>query len=251
VENIIIKAKKQIPKVDEIIEKIWEELNFDSNYIKKNFGEALIKADEVGLRIFLEYEEKALRTLAEEWLMIQSNEIRNKLKEILKTENIRNFVKKTAGIFLEFAKLVQKLEKDLGSMRKARGGKNFEKMVYKFLSFIGIRCEIPRGKKGKILGRIDIVIPSTKVAIETPDKAIFITCKRTLRERWKQEISQVRLNQRTYLITIDTKLPLSKAYEINEKGFIAYVRDELKELDYLKNLPWIRKLKDLPKELKI
>ncbi len=219
--------------------------------IKKNFGKALVKADETGHEIFLKYEEKALRTLAKEWLTAQSKETRNKFKKILETEGIKNFVKKTTDIFLEFAKLVQKLEKDLGSMRKARGGKNFEKMVYKFLSFIGIECEIPKGKESKILGRIDIVIPSTEVAIKTPDRAIFITCKRTLRERWKQEVPQVRLNQRTYLITIDTKLPLSKTNEINEEGFIAYVRDELKELDYLKSLPWIRRLKDLPKELRI
>lgn len=97
--------------------------------------------------------------------------------------------------------------------------------------------------------RIDIVIPSIEIATKTPDRAIFLTCKRTLRERWKQEVPQARLNQRIYLITIDNDISESKAKEINEKGLIAFVRDDLVQNGPLKNLSWIRKLSDLPKEI--
>ena len=84
--------------------------------------------------------------------------------------------------------------------------------------------------------------------MRTPDKAIFLTCKRTLRERWKQEVPSAGPNRRVYLITIDEELSGSKAREINEKGLIAFVRDELKESKF-KNFHWIRKLSDLPREV--
>jgi hypothetical protein len=100
------------------------------------------------------------------------------------------------------------------------------------------------------LRRIDIVIPSMEVALTTPDKAIFLTCKRTLRERWKQEVPQARLNQRIYLLTIDEELSENKAKEINEKGFIAFIRDELLEEQAFQHMPWIRKLAELPTYLR-
>jgi len=152
--------------------------------------------------------------------------------------------------FAEFGDLVQQFEKDLGNMRKARGGKTFEKVIIKFLSFIGIKSEIPRGIAKEELRRIDIVIPSVDIAIKTPDRAIFLTCKRTLRERWKQEVPQARLNQRIYLLTIDDDLSEGKAIEINQKGLIAFVRDELAKDRVFGKMPWVRRLSDLPGELK-
>jgi hypothetical protein len=100
------------------------------------------------------------------------------------------------------------------------------------------------------LRRIDIVIPSGEVALETPDKAIFIICKRTLRERWKQEVPAVGPNQRVYLLTIDNELSETKAKEIKNLGLIVYIKDNLKE-EKFKDLPWVRKLSDLPKDINL
>lgn len=60
---------------------------------------------------------------------------------------------------------------------------------------------------------------------------------------------QARLNQRIYLLTIDDNLSESKAEEINEKEFIAFVRDDIVEKQAFQKMPWIRRLSDLPKEL--
>jgi len=135
-------------------------------------------------------------------------------------------------------------------MRKARGGGTFEKLVKKMLIAMGIPVERPKGKSSRGLRRIDLVIPSVKVALDTPDRAIFLTLKRTLRERWKQEIPQVGVNQRVYLLTIDEDLSESKAREIHEKGLIAFVRDEIKQRGELRGMSWIRSLSSLPEELR-
>jgi len=226
-----------------------EKSSFEKVQCKKNFGEILCDFDVEATKIFRDYESKVLIKLAKLWLNSQEIDIQKKLKEIVNEKGWNEFIEKASKVFVEFGILVQSLEKDLGNMRKARGGKTFEKVVLRLLNFIDINAEIPVGKAREDLKRIDIVIPSIEIAKKTPDRAIFLTCKRTLRERWKQEVPQARLNQRIYLITIDNDISESKAKEINEKGLIAFVRDDLVQNGPLKNLSWIRKLSDLPKEI--
>lgn len=226
-----------------------EKSSFEKVQCKKNFGEILCDFDVEATKIFRDYESKVLIKLAKLWLNSQEIDIQKKLKEIVNEKGWNEFIEKASKVFVEFGILVQSLEKDLGNMRKARGGKTFEKVVLRLLNFIDINAEIPVGKAREDLKRIDIVIPSIEIAKKTPDRAIFLTCKRTLRERWKQEVPQARLNQRIYLITIDNDISESKAKEINEKGLLAFVRDDLVQNSPLKNLSWIRKLSDLPKEI--
>jgi len=60
---------------------------------------------------------------------------------------------------------------------------------------------------------------------ERPDKAYFLSCKRTLRERWKQTIPERKPSWRVFLLTQDEDLPEDKAEEIDELGMIVYVRE--------------------------
>ena len=246
-KEIIEEAKKEIPSVDEIINFTWRSLNLKRALVLKKFGKILIEFDEFATNQFKKYERKALEKLAKLWIENQRKEIKSKLEKLLKD---KDFIDKLSKMFADFALLVQQLEKDLGNMRKARGGRTFEKVVEKLLKFIDIECEIPKGKIKEKLRRIDIVIPSGEIANETPDKAIFITCKRTLRERWKQEVPSAGPNQRVYLLTIDDELSETKAEDIKKLGLIVYIRDELKK-EKFKDLPWVRKLSDLPRDIKL
>ncbi|CUS97250.1 type II restriction endonuclease [Candidatus Chrysopegis kryptomonas] len=246
--DISLNLKKEIPTVDKIIDETWKSVNPSLQDVEENFGNFLLKFDLEATNIFKRYERKILRRLAEKWIENQKEEIKEKFRKILRQPDWKSFIEEASKLFEEFGILVQNLEKILGNMRKARGGKTFEKVVAKALNFIGVSCEIPKGKASKKLRRIDIVIPSVGVALRTPDKAIFLTCKRTLRERWKQEVPSAGPNRRVYLITIDEELSENKAREINEKGLIAFVRDELKESKF-KNFHCIRKLSDLPREV--
>ena len=249
-EKLIEAAKGEIPSVDCIIDETWDYLGLSKHFVRNNFGEVLVMFDEKATEIFKNYERRASKRLAESWISLQKKEIKERLEEIIAQDGWDKFVEKASEIFVEFGILVQNFEKVLGNMRKARGGKTFEKVILKLLNFIDIKCEIPKGEAKERLRRVDIVIPSVEIAMRTPDRAIFLTCKRTLRERWKQEVPQARLNQRIYLITIDEELSKGKADEINQKGLIAFVRDELLENKAFQKMPWIRKLSNLPKELR-
>jgi hypothetical protein len=248
-DELLKAAKKAIPSLDAILAEAVEKLRLNEGYVKERFGEVLVLLDGLATDIFRNYEKNAMLRLSKGWLTLQKDDIRRRLEEILDKNGWDEFIDEASQLFVEFGGLVQRLEKDLGNMRKARGGRTFERMILNLLDFIGVSGEIPKGKAGEELKRIDIVIPSIDVASKTPDRAIFLTCKRTLRERWKQEVPQARLNQRIYLLTIDESLSGNKAKEIDEKGFIAFVRDDLKDSSHLNDMPWIRKLSDLPKEL--
>lgn len=243
----LILAKNLIPPVDEIIDETWSNLSLSKSYVKSKFCGALVRFDAEATSVFKKYEREAIKSLALSWIENQKDELKSELRNIIDRED---FSERLSQRFVDFALLVQDFEKILGNMRKARGGKTFEKVLVKLLNYIGIKCETPVGRIREKLKRVDIVIPSSEVALRTPDKAIFLTCKRTLRERWKQEVPQARLNQRIYLITIDDDISESKAEEINQKGLIPFIPDKLKTKKF-KNMPWIRKLSDLPKEVQI
>ena len=248
--DIITSTKKEIPSLDRILDEALEHLNPDTKEIKNEFSKVLVAVDNVATDIFRGYEKRALISLAKKWLESQKGEVKERLERIISVKGWENFIEEASKLFVEFGVLVQELEKIMGNMRKARGGKTFEKMIYKLLKLSDISCEIPGRKAKEGLGRIDLVVPSVETALNTPDRAFFLTCKRTLRERWKQEVPQARLNQRIYLITIDSELSESKAKEINEKGFIAFVPDEVKKRKELMDMHWIRCLSNLPGELK-
>ncbi len=248
-EDIIKIAKQEIISLDQIIDEAWVKLAYDKPFVMRKFGDAVIKYDEVATKIFRDYEKKALKKLAELWIEEQIDEVKQKIKLISKEKDTDKFIEQASRLFSEFGVFVQKMELDLGNMRKARGGKSFEKIIMKLLTYIGIPNESPKGKFKEHLKRIDIIVPNAELAIETPDKSYSLTCKRTLRERWKQEVPQARLNQRIYLLTMDPSLSLGKANEINEKGLIAYVPDSIAKSEIFKKLGWIRKLSELPKEL--
>lgn len=201
--KILTEAKKTIPSVDELIQETAKALNLTDSYIKTNFGKALVSFDEKATQIFRSYESNAMLELARSWVTVNKPRLGQEMKEILiflDKEDWHTFVEKASRLFQEFAKLVQSFEKDLGNMRKARGGKVFEKAVLMMLQRLGFRAEAPSKKHAEKLGRVDIIVPSAEEALNYPDRAVFLTCKRTLRERWKQEIPQIERNCTAYLI---------------------------------------------------
>jgi hypothetical protein len=136
-KSIIEQVKREIPSVDEIIDLTWEKLKFTKDFVRKNFGKAILKFDEEATKEFKKYEQEAIKKLAELYIGSNQSEIREKLKDLIEKKE-EEFISKLAEIFYEFSFWIQQLEKDLGNMRKARGGKTFEKVIAKLLNFIKV-----------------------------------------------------------------------------------------------------------------
>lgn len=246
-EKIVNEAVGKIPSIEDILSEAMGKIpaeKMDGEYIKNNFSECVIELERVAYTIYLEYEKQAFPYMIELWIN-QNKELIENLKQELSDID---FVKEICRLFYPLART---LEFKAGQMRKARGGRTFERIIETLLKRIGCECERPRKKARKILKRIDLVIPNQRIALTRPDQAFFLSCKRTLRERWKQTIPERKPSWRVFLLTLDEELPEDKAKEIDQLGIIAYVRDELKEKRNLANKEWIRKLSDLPKDLGI
>ncbi|MCS7088296.1 MAG: type II restriction endonuclease [Thermoflexales bacterium] len=246
-DALIQEAKRTIPS----LEQMRVELERDSEKIKGAFEDKLVALDQRGAALFAQYQEKALRRLVELWLDAKEQTLGKAYLEVLQEQGWQAFKQTVLPTLVELSRLVQRLEKDLGNMRKARGGSWFQYSIQLLLQQEGIASEFPLGANAKALGRVDMVVPSVKVAREQPDKAFFITCKRTLRERWKQEVPQGVANRRYYLVTLDSALSASKAEEIKMMNLIAYVPTSVCDaLQQQCDMPWIRPLNQLPRDLR-
>lgn len=188
-DALVERAKQQIPSVKAILDETWTALSLSDDFIVIAFGEALQHIDKQARTIYCRYERKALEFVAQGWLEARRGRIRDELMALLQEQGWEAFKKRATALFMDFAELVQKLEKDLGNMRKVRGGVTFERAVERLLKTIGIPCERPRKREERRkLEHIDLVIPDVATALNIPDSAVFLALKRTLRERWKQEV---------------------------------------------------------------
>ncbi|MGB9774735.1 MAG: hypothetical protein ACP5JH_02875 [Bacteroidota bacterium] len=136
-EEFINLAKRTISTLDSILEEAWRELRSDEKSAAKRFGWVLVAMDSEATKIFRAYEKRALLGLAKEWLRSQKDDIRERLEKIIAQKGWDDFIQSASQLFAEFGTLVQALEKDLGNMRKARGGKTFEKVI--------LRCSASNG----------------------------------------------------------------------------------------------------------
>jgi hypothetical protein len=173
-----------------------------------------------------------------------------RLSALLRERGWDAFKQEVTPVFMDFAQLVQRLEKDLGNMRKARGGLTFERAVERLLAKIAIPCERPMGREAqRKLEHIDLVSPDVKTALNEPERAIFLTLKRTLRERWKQEVPAAQ-GRRCWLLTIDLDISEAKADDIHRKGLEAFVLEGVADQLRQKGKTWVRSLNELPEALR-
>ena len=229
-----------IPKTDEIIIEAMNKIRksnprmLDPDYVRDNFSDAVETLFRVAYETYKGYEKEKINALAEETFLAGWS------------KNIGR--KQALAMFRMAVNEAIKMEKSHSQSRSSRAGKSFEVIVGKLLGIAGIHSE-PVGRKDKKtkMSRIDLVIPDRKTAVETPDKAHFLSLKTSLRERWKQVSQEQRPGQRTHLVTLLQKeiLPNETAQEIVNDGIFLYVPDRVKD-DRFHDEPRIRRLSDLP-----
>jgi len=243
--SIIEEVLKAIPKVDKILEEALKELGLEkasSEEIFRRFDFYVSQLEATAFKIYSKYEDEAFNKLKNLWVETNSG----RLKQIIREKEIDSL----SQLLTDLIQVARHMEFRLGNVRKARGGATFQKIVKVLLNMAGVPCEEPHKETKAVLKRIDLVSPDAQTAKDTPDKAIFLAIKRTLRERWKQVVPEHMKGARLYLITLNHKCSAKKANEIKETGMVAYVKDELKDKPHLKDKTWIRKLSKLPKDIR-
>jgi hypothetical protein len=163
---------------------------------------------------------------------------------------------KARGVPAEEAELVSEvfigedLVTRIANTRRARGGLTSEAIVREVLAALGIPCEKSNVKVGGY--RPDISVPSNELLRRTPSKAVAISVKRTLRERWAEDIDVFSNfeNGKFVLLIPDPDFNESKARDMVSRGMRAvYLNDDLYERSRSFVTKEFRRQSELPNDI--
>ena len=185
------KNKITLKKWEEILniatDNIIKKDLYNPEYIKENFDDLFDDIGNEAYKVYQYYEQeygkKVLNTYS---------------SYIINSTHSGNIPELIAESFKPFDKFFLSLSQS----RKSRAGKTFEaitKSLFKKLDYIFDEQVIINGKP-------DFLIPSKKHYIENPMDCIIFTAKRTLRERWRQIVTEGTRGLGFYLGTIDQSI---------------------------------------------
>jgi hypothetical protein len=144
--------------------------------------------------------------------------------------NLQGFEELDADIVL--TAFVQEFERRLGQKRKSRAGGSLEDVTSFLFQYYGIRAtEAPEHFQA------DIEVDKW---IKTKDQwLIGVSCKRTLRERWKQVssadsaiLSRYKIRQVWHVVTYDEDLSDDKITSLGGQRHVFYLRDDSRILQH-------------------
>jgi len=108
--------------------------------------------------------------------------------------------------------------------RKTRGGKDFEYQIQVLLELAQIPHEVQSKRE-----RADFILPSVDLLDHDRPRAVLLSAKRTLRERWQEVVDELqRVNcPNTYLATTDEGLSKNVVAEIKRRNIYLVVWDHV------------------------
>jgi len=89
----------------------------------------------------------------------------------------------------------------ISQSRKSRAGGSFQYHIDHILTTLNY----PHDSQKIIDGKPDFILPKAELYHKNPGECILITAKRTLRERWREVITEGKKSPHYFLMTVDTK----------------------------------------------
>lgn len=118
----------------------------------------------------------------------------------------------------------------LSQSRRARAGKTFEHIIKVLFTIL----EYPYSPHPVINGNPDFLLPSAKHFKKNAMDCIIFTVKRTLRERWRQIVTEGTRGYLFFLATIDEKITVSQLKQIREHRIYLVVPERISAEVYSK-----------------
>ncbi|MCQ3949066.1 MAG: hypothetical protein DPW14_04480 [Planctomycetes bacterium] len=116
----------------------------------------------------------------------------------------------------------------LTQSRRSRAGDSFQVVMNELLRRLGY----PFTPKPQLDGNPDLVLPSKAHYERSPMDCVVLTLKTTLRERWRQVVTEGAKGTHFYLATIDEKLSAKELGEMSAKKVFVVVPQSAKEGRY-------------------
>lgn len=169
--------------VSEVVED-W----MDGDYIKQNFSELVILTQERAYNVFLDSQREA-------WSRAIEVYIKDRIANDITREEMVDFL-------VEHFDEIDSFFLSLTNSRRPRAGLSFQYTIKELFIKIGYPFE----EHANINGKPDFLLPNSAHFKENAMDCILFTIKRTLRERWRQIITEWTRALGFFLGTIDAKL---------------------------------------------
>ena len=119
----------------------------------------------------------------------------------------------------------------LGQSRKSRAGKAFEIILEELL---GRHLGYPMDGQVDVDGaRPDFVMPSGEYFDQNPIDCMLLTAKRTLRERWRQVVTEANKTYSYFLATLDPKVSSNQLKQAStHKIYLVTTESNIQELEH-------------------
>jgi len=211
-----IRLEPQEKIIAEARDHIKKKYKHSIDKIKSNFDALLEETEKEAYRLYLNYEqcygEKVFDAFAGELI---------KAGELKKLEHI-------GKILGRYFKLFDQFFLSLAQSRKTRAGKGFEKIhnsLFRILNY-------PFDEQVVINGKPDFLMPSAKHYRENPMDCIIFTAKRTLRERWRQIVTEGTRGLGFFLATIDENVSTAQLKEMLDHRIYLVCPENIKKKCY-------------------
>lgn len=211
-----LRIKSTSDIVEEAAANVANRYNYNVEEIKQNYDILLDETEKEAYRVYLESQQqfgsRVFHALADH--LIETGELTtiNELGDVL------------ADHFLTLDRFFLSLSQS----RRSRAGSTFETIhnsLFKILSY-------PFDEQPVINGRPDFVMPSAEHFRQMPTDCIIFTSKRTLRERWRQVVTEGTRGLVYFLATIDDSVSQQGLAEMLDNRVYLVCPQRIKDEQY-------------------
>lgn len=210
-KSIFAEAAKSMPKAREICVRATEAVTGptpDKTKLKSEFSRYVEEIQDLAYAIYQQEEAEASTTA------LNSNIFSNRATSTISEK--------------EFSTL-NAFYLSLSQSRKSRAGSTFETVV----TYLFEQLEYPFTAQPDLgESRPDYVLPSLEYYRSFAADCIVFTCKRTLRERWRQVVTEGTSGKAFYLATIDEKISTTELERMKQRSIYVVVPYNLKANKY-------------------
>ena len=200
----------------EVTETRAKQKSYSPEEIKENFDFILQDMEKDTYKIYLQHEEKYVRDVLEAFFQ--------RLIDYHEISNLDDAGKVISGYF----KVLDNFFLSMAQSRKSRAGKTFESIHNTLFKML----EYPFDGQIVINGKPDFLMPSARHYDTNPMECIIFTAKRTIRERWRQIVTEGTRGLGFYLATIDHRVTNEQLKEMLNNRIYLVVPSKIKEKNY-------------------
>ena len=211
--NITLKSQEDI--ASEAAEIVMRH-HHSATELKRNFDAIISESEEETYRVYKKYEQEYVSAV-----------IRAFIDHLTEEGEIRTM----SDVPIALGKHVPLLDKfflSLSQGRKARAGSAFETIHTSLFKQLGY----PFSEQETIDGKPDFIMPSVEYYRRNAMACLIFTAKRTLRERWRQIVTEGTRGYGFFLATIDKKLSSNQLAEMATHRIYVVVPKNIKNENY-------------------